>query len=31
MIGQEQDLFGGGIDEKQSFSGAVSQFNIWSR
>ena len=28
---QEQDTFGGGLDPKQSFSGHIAQFNMFSR
>ena len=28
---QEQDTFGGGLDPKQSFSGQIAQFNMFSR
>ena len=31
MLGQEQDSFGGGIAIEQSYSGAITQFNMWDR
>ncbi|XP_023348146.1 neuronal pentraxin-2 [Eurytemora carolleeae] len=31
ILGQEQDMHGGGFDIKQSFSGLISQFNIFNR
>ena len=30
VIGQDQDTVGGGFDRRQSFSGMISQFNIWN-
>ena len=30
VIGQDQDNVGGGFDRRQSFSGLISQFNIWN-
>ena len=29
MLGQEQDLFGGGLDSTQSFQGYLSNLNMW--
>ena len=29
FLGQDQDSLGGGFYEKQSWSGQISQFNIW--
>ena len=29
MLGQEQDLFGGGLDSTQSFQGYLSNLNVW--
>ncbi|XP_071531024.1 LOW QUALITY PROTEIN: uncharacterized protein [Panulirus ornatus] len=31
IIGQEQDSFGGGFQQDQSFSGEITQLNFWSR
>ena len=31
ILGQEQDSFGGGFDKFQSFSGKISQFNMFQR
>ena len=31
ILGQEQDSYGGGFDKFQSFSGKISQFNIFKR
>ena len=31
ILGQEQDTFGGGFDKFQSFSGKISQFNMFQR
>ena len=31
IVGQEQDSYGGGFDKFQSFSGKISQFNIFNR
>ena len=31
ILGQEQDTFGGGFDKFQSFSGKISQFNMFER
>ena len=31
ILGQEQDSFGGGFDKFQSFSGKISQFNVFQR
>jgi len=29
ILGQDQDNFGGGFDRRQSFSGYMTQFNVW--
>ena len=31
ILGQEQDIPGGGFDAKQSFSGHLTQVNFWRR
>ena len=31
MLGQEQDKRGGGTDPSQSFSGEITQANMWDR
>ena len=31
ILGQEQDSFGGGFDQFQSFSGEIAQFNMFER
>ncbi|XP_023336040.1 uncharacterized protein LOC111707216 [Eurytemora carolleeae] len=30
ILGQDQDNMGGGFESRQSFSGLISQFNIWN-
>jgi len=31
ILGQEQDTFGGGFDPRESFSGQIAQFNMFTR
>ena len=31
ILGQEQDTYGGGLAIDQSFSGLITQFNVWDR
>ena len=31
ILGQEQDEFNGGFEAYKSFSGRITQFNIWGR
>jgi hypothetical protein len=31
VLGQDQDLVGGGFEADQSFSGAIAQFGMWDR
>lgn len=31
VLGQEQDLIGGGFDSNQSFQGSMTNVNVWSR